>query len=301
LVRAATELPKPNGQRLREFADSKLPELKQDLFSEAPIYDELEIAMLSFHLNKMREELLVDHPLVKKLLGSKSPDQVAQDLVRGTKLRDVKFRRQLFEGGLPAIEASKDPLIQFYRTMEPEARALRLKFEDEIEAKIKLNDEKVARAQFAIYGTQSYPDATFTLRASYGQVRGWNVNGKWVPPFTDLQGAFERHTGADPFALPDSWLKNKNKLDLATHFNFVTTNDIVGGNSGSPVINQNAEVVGLIFDGNIESLGNDYGFNEEVSRAVAVDSQALIETLDKIYGAKRVIEDIRGPSKQAQQ
>jgi hypothetical protein len=296
LVRAAQEIPKPNAKRFREFADSRLPQLKQELFSEAPIYDDMEIAMLAFHLKKMREVLLADHPLVKKILGKKSPEALAEELVEGTKLKDIAVRKALFEGGQKAIEASKDPMIQLALMIEPEARAVRTQYEDEIETKIKQNDEKVAKALFAVYGSDTYPDATFTLRISVGQMKGWEEAGKQVVPYTTLGGAFDRHTGSDPFALPDSWLQAKAKLDLKTHFNFVSTNDIIGGNSGSPVINKDAQVVGLIFDGNIHSLGNDYGFNEKLSRAVAVDSQALLETLDKVYGARRVIEDIRGPS-----
>ncbi len=296
LVRAATELPKPNAKRYREFAESRLPQLKQELFSEAPIYDEMEIAELAFHLRKMREVLSADHPAVRKVLGSKSPETLAAEVVKGSKLKDIKYRQKLMDGGAKAIEASDDPMIKLALAIDPEARAIRAKYEDEIETKIKQNDEKIAKAQFAVYGSETYPDATFTLRISVGEMKGWDEAGKPVVPYTTLGGAFDRNTGSDPFALPDSWLQSKSKLDLKTHFNFVTTNDIIGGNSGSPVINKEAQIVGLIFDGNIHSLGNDFGFNEKLSRAVAVDSQALLETLQKVYGATRVIEDIRGPA-----
>ncbi len=294
LVRAAGELPKPNEKRYREFADSALPQMKQELFSDAPIYDELETSMLAFHLTKMRENLLADHPFVKKVLGQKSPDELAAELVKGSRLKDVKVRKALFEGGMKAIEASKDPMIQFALLMDPDAREIRKKYEDEIEPTIKQNHEKVAKAQFAVFGSDTYPDATFTLRIAMGTVKGWDENGKPVPPYTTMGGAFERHTGREPFALPKSWLKEKSKLNLDTHLNLSSTNDIIGGNSGSPVINKDAEIVGLIFDGNIHSLGNDFGFNEKISRAVAVDSNAILEALEKIYGAGRIINDIRG-------
>lgn len=294
LVRAAGELPKANEKRYREFADSNLPHMKQELFSEAPIYDELEKEMLAFHLTKMRENLLADHPFVKKVLGQKSPEELAAELVKGTRLKDVKYRKSLLEGGMKAVQASDDPMIQLALLMDPDARDIRKKYEDEIEPKIKQNHEKVAKAQFAVFGADTYPDATFTLRIAMGTVKGWDENGAPVPPFTTMGGAFERHTGREPFALPKSWLNAKSKLNLESHLNFSSTNDIIGGNSGSPVINKDAEIVGLIFDGNIHSLGNDFGFDEKVSRAVAVDSGALLESLEKIYGADRIIQDIRG-------
>lgn len=293
LVRAATELPKPNEKRFREFTDAKLPSVKQTLFSEAPINDEFEIAMLTFNFTKMRENLTADHPFVKKFFGEKSPFELASEVVKGTKLKDLKTRKRLFEGGQVAINESSDPLIKLVTLSDPDARDVRKKYEDDVEPKLKLNSEKLAKAYFAVYGSGTYPDATFTLRISYGVTKGWEEKGELVKPFTTIGGAFQRHTGRDPFALPTSWLKAKDKLDLSTPLNFVTTNDIIGGNSGSPVINKAGEVVGLIFDGNIHSLGGDYGFDERVNRAVAVDSAALIETLDKVYGATRIVNDLK--------
>jgi hypothetical protein len=293
LVRTSDELPKPNASRLREYVDSQLPAVKQQLFSAAPIYDELEIATLTFSLTKLREELGADDPFVRKVLGKDSPRDLARALVTGTKLKSVQQRKALFEGGKAAVEASQDPLVQFARLIDPEARIVRSKYEDELEPVFKMNREKIAKAQFEIYGTQIYPDATFTLRLSYGDVRGYEDKGKTVKPLTSLAGAFERHTGKDPFALPRSWLSARSKLNPETPFNFVTTNDIIGGNSGSPVVNKNAEVVGLIFDGNIQSLGGDYGFDPKVNRAVAVHSAAILEALDKIYGAQRITRELR--------
>lgn len=294
LVRAADELPKANEVRLKEFTDSKLPGLKMQLMSPAPIYDELEIANLEFALTKMRENLTADHPYVKKVLGKKSPAQIAQELVSGTKLKDLKQRQALFDGGKPAIEASKDPMIQFALLADADARAVRKEYEDAIEPALKKGGEKIAQAKFAIYGTSMYPDATFSLRVTYGQIKGLNDGGKNVEPYTTLGGVFERQTGVEPFALPESWLKNQSRLDLNRHFNFASTNDIIGGNSGSPVINKNAEVVGLVFDGNIHSLGGAYGFDEPVNRAVSVSSDAMLEALEKVYGADRIVGEIRG-------
>jgi hypothetical protein len=292
LVRAAAELPKSNEKRFREFADSKLPSVKQGLFSEAPIYDDFEEAMMEFSFTKMREALSPDHPFVKKVFGKKSPGELAHELVHNTELKSVKLRKKLFEGGQKAIDESKDPLIQLAVLMDPDAREIRKKFDDDIEPKMKLNGEKIAKAYFKVYGSNTYPDATFTLRISYGVVKGWDENGDLVKPFTTFAGAFDRDAGSDPFALPKSWLKAKDKLEMQTPLDFVTTNDIIGGNSGSPVINRDAEVVGLIFDGNIHSLGGDYGYDEKLNRAVAVDSAALIEALEKIYGANRVANDL---------
>ncbi|MET0591450.1 MAG: S46 family peptidase [Polyangiaceae bacterium] len=300
LVRAGTELAKPNEQRLREFVDSQKPVLNMRVTSTAPIYEELDTTMLTHALTSMRAELGADDPVVRKVLGKDSPREVAQRLVKGTKLRDPKVRKALFDGGEAAVNASKDPMIEFARLVEPEARAVRKTYEDEVEAVVKKNAELIAKARFSIYGTSVYPDATATLRLSFGQVRGWEEQGKKVTPMTTLGGAFDRATGKDPFALPKSWIDNKAKLDLSTPFNFSTTNDIIGGNSGSPVVNKDGDVVGLIFDGNIHSLGGDYGFDEVKNRAVAVHSAAILEALGKIYGADRIVRELRPRGAKAQ-
>ena len=293
LVRSAEELPKPNPTRLREYTDAALPGLKQGLFSSAPIHPELEELQLRFGLTQLREVLGADHPLVHKVLGKKSPATLASELVRGSQLADVALRKRLFEGGQKAIDASKDPLIALARLVDPEARAVRKRYEDEVSSVLDRAHDAIATARFDQFGTSIYPDATFTLRLSYGTVKGWPVRGKLVPPFTYMRGAFDRNTGEDPFALPKSWLAAQSKLKLDTPLNFVTDNDIIGGNSGSPVINRNAEIVGLIFDGNIESLGGEYGFDDRVNRAVAVHSSAILEALGTIYGAGRIVDELR--------
>ena len=292
LVRAAAELPKPNEKRFREFADSNLPRLKQTLFSTAPLYDEFEIETMTFSLTKMREKLTADDPFVKKVFGQKSPAELAESLIKGTHLKDVAQREALFNGGQKEIEASKDPMIQFALLVDPDAREVRKTYEDEIETVIKQNGEKVAQAQFAVYGSKTYPDATFTLRITYGQMLGYEEDGKFVKPWTTIQGAFDRHTGREPFALPDSWLRAKSSLNLQTPLNICTTNDIIGGNSGSPVINKDAQIVGLIFDGNIQSLGGDFGYDQSVNRAIAVDSASITEVLKRVYGAERIVDDL---------
>ncbi|HEY6005655.1 MAG TPA: S46 family peptidase [Anaeromyxobacter sp.] len=293
LVRAAEERPRPNEERLREYRESNLPFLTQRLFREAPIYPQLEKLLLGHALEKIRERLGPDHPAVKKLLGKESPAEVAARVVDGTQLRDVAARRRLWDGGAAAVGASTDPLVALSRAVDPDARAVRKIWEEEIDAASKKAHELIAEARFAAQGRTTYPDATFTLRLSYGQVKGWKEGTREIPPFTSFAGAFERATGRDPFALPESWLRSRDRLDLATRFDFVTTNDIIGGNSGSPVVNRKAEIVGLIFDGNIRSLGGEYGFDPATNRAVAVHSDALLEALSKIYGAQRIVDELQ--------
>jgi Peptidase S46 len=295
VVRGAVERAKPNADRLREFADAGLPQLTQGLFSAAPIYPEFEIFQLTRRLTKLREKLGADDPFVKKVLGRQSPAELAERLVKGTRLADVAYRKQLWEGGQAAIDeaARTDAAIAFAQLIDADGREIRKLNDETIQPVLTRSQELIARAHFALEGTGAYPDATFTLRLSYGAVKGYQEGGKQVAPFTTIGGAFERDTGREPFALPRSWLEAEGKLDKKTPFNFVTTNDIIGGNSGSPVINGKSEIVGLIFDGNIQSLGGDYGFDASVNRAVAVHSSALLEALSKIYGADRVVQELR--------
>jgi V8-like Glu-specific endopeptidase len=292
LVRAADELAKPNADRLREYTDARLPALKQGLLSTAPVYKDLEATTLAMSLRQMREALGPDDPFIRRLLGTESPGAIARQVVDGSKLGDPKVRKALFDGGKKVIDASTDPMILLAKRVDGESRKVRKIFEDEVEAVEKENGEKIAHARFAVYGTSVYPDATFTLRLSYGQVKGWDEAGKWVNPVTTFGGAFDRATGSDPFKLPKSWLDRKPRLDLSTPFDVATTNDIIGGNSGSPMINKDAEVVGLVFDGNIHSLGGDYAYDGRDNRAVAVESTALLEALGKIYSATRISDEI---------
>ena len=300
LVRGTEELRKPNEQRLREYTDARLPQLKQKLFSKAPLYPDLETFRLSYWLTKLREELGADHPFVKKVLAKKSPAELAAELAQ-TRLYDVKVRDELWQGGRAAVQASRDPMIAFARAIDADARPLRRWHDEEIEPLETSAQERIAAAKFAIEGRSNYPDATFTARLSYGAVKGYEENGHHVNPITTIGGAFERATGRDPFKLPESWLSanQSRKLELATPFNFCATNDIIGGNSGSPVFDRERQIVGLIFDGNIQSLGGDYGFDETVNRAVAVHSAALIEALDHIYGANRIVAELKNGAQSA--
>ena len=292
LVRGADERQKKSEDRLQEFQEATLPAVTQSLFSSAPIDDEFEIFKLTWSLTKLRETLGPDHAFTKKVLGQESPAETAKRLVSGTKLRDPAVRKQLWEGGKAAVDASQDPMIAFARAVDPDSRAVRKMYEDEIESVVKKGSEAIAQARLAVEGTSGYPDATFTLRLTYGTVKGWTEGKKVVPAFTDLAGAFARHTGREPFALPRSWLEAKPRLDLTTRFNFAATTDIIGGNSGSPVVARDGRIVGLVFDGNIWSLGGNYGFDEKLNRTVAVDTAAITEALDKIYGATRILEEL---------
>src|SRR5467141_2685260 len=294
LARGAEERAKPNAERLPEFTDSRLPEIEQDLFSTAPIYPEYEKVKLGWSLTKMRELLGADDPFVRQVLGRKSPDQIGADLIAGTRLGDPAARKALWTGGKEAIAKSDDPFIKLALAVDPAARAIRKRYEREVESVVQKNTELIAQARFAQQGTSAYPDATFTLRLSYGEVVGWNEGGRKIAPFTDFAGAFARDTGVDPFALPESWHAAKSKLNLAQRFDFTTDNDIIGGNSGSPMINRNGEIVGLIFDGNIHSLGGAFWFDDRYNRAVAVHSGAILEALNKVYGAADLAREITG-------
>ena len=293
LVRAADELPKPNDQRLSEYTETKLPHLKESLFSSTPVYDDLEILLLTHWLTRMQAMLGPDDPEVKNALGKESPADLATRLVKGTKLKDPKVRRALFEGGKAALDKSNDPLIQFVRRIDEGARAVRKVYDEQVEGVITKNAEQVARAHFAAFGDTTYPDATGTLRVAFGELKGWDERGKAVNPITNFAGAFERNTGKDPFALPKRWVDARGALNPATPFNFSSTNDIIGGNSGSPVIDKDGQIVGLAFDGNIHSLGGAYGYDPTNNRQVALHSAAIFEALDKVYGATRLTSEMK--------
>ncbi|HEX5049410.1 MAG TPA: S46 family peptidase [Gammaproteobacteria bacterium] len=292
LVRGAAERPKPNAERLREYRDAALPRIEQNLASAAPIYPELEQLTLSYSLERMREWLGPDAPIVRRLLAAESPDSLAAKLIGGSKLADPAVRVALWKGGQRAVDASSDTMIELARSVDAEARALRKRHEDEVEAPVEVASEQIAAARFAALGTSVYPDATFTLRLSVGTVRGWDEHGSAVPPFTTLDRLFERATGRAPFAVPERWLAARPRLDLMTRVNVATDNDIVGGNSGSPLLDAKGDVVGLIFDGNIHSISGSYWFDEAKNRAVAVDAAYLREALTKVYGASNLFEEL---------
>jgi Peptidase S46 len=297
LVRLAAENEKPNAQRLPEFGDARRASLELALYSPAPIHDDFEKLKLTDSLEFMVELLGADHALVKQVLDGKTPAARAAELIAGTKLKDVAFRKELAAGGTKAIEASTDPMIVLARLIDAKARELRKRYESEITGVERSNYSKIARALFETEGTKLYPDATFTLRLSYGAVKGYMEAGKKIPPFTTLGGLYDRAAKFQhkfPYTLPPRWMEKKAAVDLSTPFNFVSTNDIIGGNSGSPTINQNGELVGLIFDGNIQSLVGDFVYDESVNRAISVDSRGMLEVLRKVFGANEIAAELVG-------
>jgi hypothetical protein len=299
LVRYADEIRKPNDQRYDEFRDSKLESLKFSLLSAAPIYSDMEQAILEGWLQEAQKTLGGDDPFVRAVLGGKSPAEAAKAVVAGTKLADVAFRKALLEGGLEAIAKSDDPMIAVARKVEPIYRELRAWNEDKIQSVDVGAGQKIAAARFAVYGKSVYPDATFSLRLSYGRVLGYEEDTTLVPYKTTFFGLYDRARSFDekaPYDLPRRYREGRDKLDLSTPLNFVYTADTIGGNSGSPVINRNAEIVGLNFDSNIQKLPNRYWYVDESEggRAVGVHSASIIEGLRKLYGAEKLVREIVG-------
>jgi len=292
LVRAAAERGKDNTARLREYRDAALPRVQQRLLAPVPAYPALEKMTLSYSLERMREWLGPDAAIVRQLLVKDSPDTLAARAVDGSKLGDPAVRKQLWEGGAAAVDASHDPMIELARSVDAAARAVRKQYEDQVEAPEEAAAEKIAHARFKVYGTSVSPDANFTLRLNYGTVQGWREDGHEVEPFTHLARLYERATDQDPFRVPDSWLKARDSLDLQTRFDLSTTNDIVGGNSGSPTIDASGHIVGLMFDGNIHSISGAYWYDTALNRAVAVDPAIMVEALRKVYKADGLLGEM---------
>jgi hypothetical protein len=294
LVRAADERAKPNGERFEEFRDSAHESLELELFSTEPVYDDVELLTLTDSFTDLASAFGASGPLVKMVLGDKSPVERASELIKGTQLKDVALRKELYAGGQAAIEAAHDPMIDIARAIDATARQAKKVFETQEEIKQQAYAE-IAKARFATEGTNSYPDATFTLRLSYGTVRGYEENGKQTPAFTNFAGMYERaneHENKPPFDLPQRWIDKKDKLALTTPFDFVSDADIIGGNSGSPVVNKAGEFVGIIFDGNIQSLVLDCIFTDKRARAVSVDSAAILEALRNVYDAQPLVDEL---------
>ena len=295
LVRMAAEDQKPDPERLPEFTKARRASLELALYSPAPIHDDFEKLKLADSLSFMVELLGADHSLVKQIMNGKTPGARANELIEGTKLKDVAYRKELAAGGSKAIEASSDPMIVLARAIDPKARELRRRYENEVTGVERANYAKIARARFETEGTKLYPDATFTLRLSYGAVKSYQENGQRVAPFTTLGGLYERATNFKyqfPYNLPPRWMEKKSSVNLNTPFNFVSTDDIIGGNSGSPTINQKAELVGLIFDGNIQSLVGNFMYDESVNRAISVDVRAMREVLRKVFDANEIADEL---------
>lgn len=299
LVRLADENQKPNNERLLEYTDARRASLELLLYSPAPIHNDFEELKLADSLGFMVELLGADNPLVKQVLAGKTPEARADEMITGTKLGDVAARKELAAGGKAAIDASTDPMIVVARMIDAKAREVRKRYESELTGVERANYAKIARALFETEGTKLYPDATFTLRLSYGAVEGYTENGQKVPPFTTLGGLFARSDKFKhefPYNLPERWVAKKSAMNLTTPFNFVSTNDIIGGNSGSPTINQNGELVGLIFDGNIQSLVGDFMYDPSVNRAISVDSRGMLEVLKKVFGANEIVSELTATS-----
>jgi hypothetical protein len=294
LLRAAQERPKPNAERLREFGDAGRESLEFQLFSDAPIHDDLEMLTLADSLEWLIANLGYRDDLVQRILAGKSPRQRAAELVQASKVKSVEVRKKLYADGQAAVDAARDPLIELARLVDAEARAVRKIMETQGETKQQAH-ARIAKARFALEGTSNYPDATFTLRLAFGRVKGYEENGRSVPFQTTLAGLYQRsaeHHHRPPFDLPARWIRREGKLDLSTPLNFVCTADIIGGNSGSPVVNAKGEFVGIIFDGNIQSLVANLAYTEVQGRAVSVSSPGILEALRKVYDAKPLVEEL---------
>ena len=294
VLRLPEELKKPSDKRLREYRDSALPSLEQEMYSTAPITNSLEIANLAENFRFMVGQLGAENALVKKVLDGKTPEKAAAMYVDSSKLKDVAERKRL-AASLEAVQKSDDGMIRLARILDARNRELRKRFEDTVEAALTANASKIAQARFAVDGANTYPDATFTFRLEYGPVKGYILNGEKVPYTTRVEGLYKRATGVEPYKLPESWEKAKPSLNLSTPFDFVTTVDSHGGNSGSPTIDSKGELIGILFDGNIQSLPNRFVYTDQVSRSVHVASQVIVEALRKVYKANRLLSEIGMP------
>jgi hypothetical protein len=302
IVRLAEESEKPNEQRLPGYTDAARASLEHTLYAETPLYDDFERLKLADSLEFMRESYGADHELVRRVLQGKTPEERAAELIDGTRLKSVEARRELVKGGRAAVEASTDPMIQLARSIDKEAREANRRYTTEVQAVERANYAKIARALFETEGERIYPDATFTLRLSFGAVRGYTEDGRKIPPFTTLGGLYERadKMARFPWVLPPRWVAAKSKVDLKTPFNFVSTNDIIGGNSGSPIVNKEGELVGLIFDGNRQSLVGNFYYDESVNRAISVDARGMMEVLRNVFAADHLVAELTGGAAKAQ-
>jgi hypothetical protein len=295
IVRYVAEVKKPNGKRYEEYVDANLDSLRNQLVSPAPIYADLEAVTLADQFQLALDKLGPNHPFVKTTLGGRSPAEAAKAAVGGSTLTDVAARKTLLDGGEAAVAASSDAMIALARRLDPMVRETRRFVEDEVDAPMTRAMEKIAQARWKIYGRTVPPDANFTLRLSYGTVKGFPAEGTTVAPFTTFYGLFDRsiaHGGKEPWALTPRWKAKMASVDGSVPLNFVSTNDIIGGNSGSPVVNRAGEFVGIIFDGNIHSLAWDYYFSDERGRSVSVDARGIVEALRKVYGADALVREL---------
>ncbi len=297
IVQYVTEIKKPDGDRIAGYHDAELESLRFRMLSAAPIYPALEEARMAASLTEAQEQLGPNDEFVTTVLAGRTPQQAAHELISGSKLADPKQREALMKGGEEAVTSSTDPMIVLARKLDPISRSMTNWYQDNVQSVEIPAGEKLGKARFLVYGKSAYPDATFTLRLSYGTVKGYPMNGTKAPYKTTFYGLYDRANSFDfagPFALTKRYTDGQSKLNLATPLDFVSTGDIIGGNSGSPVINKNGELVGLVFDGNIESLAGDFVYEGERNRAVAVHSAAMIEALRKVYGASKLADELQG-------
>ena len=292
IVRGIAEQELPNSERLRAYTDGALPQVEQRLFANSPVNKDYEKLGLTFSLEKLREWLGPDSVYVHAILGNESPESLAAKLIDDSGLDDPDYRKALWEGGMDAINASEDPTIRLVLSIDDDSRALLKRYEDEVEAPLIRGEEMIADARFKVYGTDTYPDATFSLRVTYGAVEGWEEKGTMVDPFTRTDRLFERTTGQRPFKLPQSWVDAREEVKSDTPFNFSSTTDITGGNSGSPILAADGALVGLAFDGNIHSIAGDYWFDQRVNRTVGVNTAIILEALEKVYGADHLLDEL---------
>ena len=295
IVRAAEEGEKPNADRLPGYTESALPLVKKQLLDPTATYPWLEQLKLDFWLSKTREYLTADDPAVVELLGRESPQTLSRALIDDTRLADPAVRAALFSGGMPAVRASSDPLIRFVLAHDAAARAQLTRYKAEVDGPVAAAQARLAQARFAIYGTGLYPDATFTPRISYGSVKGWDEPGRGpIAPTTSFAGLFARGQGQEPYRLSAKWAAAEPKLDPATVLDFTTTNDVVGGNSGSPAIARDGSVIGALFDGNIHSLGGSFGYDPALNRSVIVSASAVEVALRIVYPAPALLQELHG-------
>lgn len=296
ITRAVDERAKPNGDRIPTFRDSNRESLELDIFSTEPVHEDYEILRLTDSLTDFAEKFGADDPMVKQVFNGQSPRARAIELVNGTKLKDVAFRKVLYRKDAAALQSAHDPMLDLARMIDAPAREIRQAHESQEESKKQAYSE-IARARFVVECASNYPDATFTLRLSYGAVRGYEEDGKQIAPFTTFASLYQRsaeHENKAPFDLPQRWIDRKGKLNPNTRFNFVSDADIIGGNSGSPVVNKANEFVGIVFDGNIQSLVLDCIFSDKQARAISVDSAAIGEALRKVYDANALADELEG-------
>lgn len=294
LVRGAEERQKPDGQRLARYADARLPAVAQSLRASRPVTPEFEEIFLSFWLSKTREHLTVDDPITRRILGSESPEALAERLSQ-SRLADPRYRMELWEGGAAAIAQSDDPMIEFVRSWDAEARAVRERFVTEVEGPVARAQERIARARFRAFGEALYPDATFSPRLTYGRVIGWSEpSGRVVGPFTYTEGLYERATGHEPFVLSQRWIDARGRLDPRAIFNATTSTDVIGGNSGGPLLDRAGDVIGAVFDGNIHLLGGEYFYDGDLNRSVIVTSTIIRTALSDVYGMNALVAELEG-------